>query len=50
MSYWMDVCQSNGNLLAIGGDDCNIKIFDKRESRIVKTFDGIHSGKRLQLF
>jgi WD40 repeat protein len=42
---WIDVCQSNGNLLASGGDDKAIKIFDKRESKIVKTFQGIHSGK-----
>ncbi len=44
---WIDVCQSNGNLLASGGGDKVIKIFDKRESKIVKTFEGIHSGKEL---
>ncbi len=44
-TYWIDVCQSNGNLLASGGTDRIIKIFDKRESKIVKTFEDIHSGK-----
>ncbi len=42
---WIDICQSNGNLLASGGQDKAIKIFDKRESKIVETFDDIHSGK-----
>ena len=41
---WIDVCQSNGNLLASGGDDMNVKIFGKRESKIVRTLDGIHTG------
>ena len=46
-TIWIDICQSNGNLLATGGGDQNVKIFDKRESKIVKTFDGIHSSKIL---
>ena len=41
---WIDVCQSNGNLLASGGGDMTVKIFDKREAKIVQTFDGIHKG------
>ncbi len=45
MVSWIDVCQSNGNLLASGGTDKIIKIFDKRKSKIVKTFKGIHSSK-----
>ncbi len=46
-TFWIDVCQSNGNLLASGGQDGIIKIFDKRESKIVKTFEGVHSSKEL---
>ncbi len=46
-TYWINVCQSNGNLLASGGDDKAIKTFDKRESKIVKTFEDVHSGKEL---
>ncbi len=46
-TMWIDVCQSNGNLLASGGDGNAIKIFDKRKSDIVKTFENIHSGKIL---
>ena len=41
---WIDVCQSNGNLLASGGGNMAVKIFDKREAKIVQTFDGIHKG------
>mgnify|MGYP007122280910 CR=1 FL=1 len=26
-------------MLALGGDDRNVEIFDKRESKIVQTFD-----------
>ena len=31
-------------MLAAGGDDKNVKIFDKRESKIVQIFDGIHTS------
>ena len=48
-TYWIDVCQSNENLLAFGGQDKIVKIFDKRESKIVKTFDSIHTGKIIRL-
>ena len=30
-------------MLAVGGQDKNVKIFDKRESKIVHTFDDIHT-------
>ena len=43
-AYWIDACQTNGNLLASGGTDQDVKIFDKRESEIVQTFDDIHNG------
>ena len=38
-----------GNLLASCGNAKDIKIFDKRESKIIKTFDGVHSGDNLDL-
>ena len=44
VTQWIDVCQSDGNMLATGGKDENVKIFDKREYKIVQTFDGIHPG------
>ena len=43
-AYWIDVCQSDGNLLAASGADKRVRIFDKRESKIVQTFDGIHTS------
>lgn len=41
---YIDVCPNNGNLLASCGTDLNVKIFDKRELKIVKTFDTKFSG------
>jgi len=46
-TYWIDVCQSNGNLLASDGSDGIIKIFDKQESKIVKAFERVHSSEEL---
>mgnify|MGYP003876923619 CR=1 FL=1 len=44
-TWWIDVCRSDCNLLAAGGRDNNLKIYDRRESRIVKIFgDGLHEG------
>ena len=31
---WIDVCPGNGNLLASGGDDGTIQIYDNRASKI----------------
>ena len=42
---WIDVSPTAANLLASGGEDADVKIFDRRGSKIVKTFKGIHSGK-----
>ena len=50
MTFWIDICQNNGNLLAACGMDMEIKIFDKRESKIIKTFVGAHSSNNLDLF
>ena len=51
---WIDVCQNDGNLLASCGYDKIINIFDKRVSKIIKTFrgffGGLHSGKNINLF
>ena len=44
-TFWIDVCPTNANLLALAGRDSCIKIIDRRESKIVKTFDSIHSSK-----
>ena len=30
-------------MLAAGGEDKNVKIFDKRKSQVVQTFHGIHT-------
>ena len=31
-------------MLAASGREKNVKIFDKRKSKVVQTFDGIHKG------
>ena len=41
---WIDICQSDGNMLAAGGWSRNVKIFDKRVSKIVQTFQDIHKS------
>ena len=41
---------NDGNLLVIGGWSEKIKIFDKRESKIIKTFDSMHPSNNLDLF
>ena len=46
-TYWIDVCPNDGNLLASGGIERSLKIFDKRESKITKNFEGVHDGKNL---
>ena len=48
-AWWIDVCPTNSNLLAAGCTK-TIKIYDKRTSGIVKTFDSIHSGNKLTNF
>mgnify|MGYP000885030011 CR=1 FL=1 len=40
--YWIDVCPINGNLLATGDADNQVKIFDKRVSKTVKNFKDLH--------
>lgn len=40
----IDVLPINGNLLASAGWDKKVKMFDKRESNIVRTFDDIHKS------
>ena len=45
---WIDCNPTNGNLLASCGSGQNIKIFDRRESRIVKVFGDLHEGKYYQ--
>ena len=50
LTTWIDVCQSDGNMLATGGDEKKVNIFDKREAKIVQTFDDIHEGNIFGLF
>lgn len=42
---WIDTCPTNGNLLTMGGEEKKVKIFDRREAKIIKTFNKVHSGK-----
>ena len=47
--FWIDVCGANGNLLAAGSEDGKALIYDRRESKIVKSFDEIHTGEFLPM-
>ena len=42
---WIDACSRDGNLLAASGSDRKINIYDRRESRIVRSFGGFHFSK-----
>lgn len=37
-TYWIDTCWSDENLLATGGEDKIVKVFDRRAGKIVKSF------------
>ena len=45
VAFRIDICPSNGNLLVSCGSERTVKIFDKRESKVVKSFRGIHDLK-----
>lgn len=49
-TYWIDTCQSDSNLLASCGQNKALMIFDKREAKIVKAFEDVHSGQIFQNF
>ena len=44
-TVWTNACPVNSNLFAAGGEGKCISIYDKRDSKIVKVFSDIHSGK-----
>ena len=41
------MCPNNGNLLASSGDYGSVKIFDKREAKVVKSFGGLISSEEV---
>ena len=43
---WIDICPTDANLVAFGGVDRDVKIYDRRESKIVRIFS-FHAGKIL---
>ena len=49
-TIWIDVCPTNNNLLAAAGYDRKVKIFDRREAKIVKIIDPKHSSNIFLIF
>ena len=41
---WIDVCPTDANLLASTGSNHEINIYDRRESKIERCIDGVHTG------
>ena len=50
MTHWIDVSPSNGNLLALETYYENIEIYDRRESKFVKTFSKVYPSKNITSF
>lgn len=46
----IDVCPGDGRLLALAGYNDKLRIFDKRESKIVKTFEGLYGSKNTLIY
>ena len=44
-TYWIDVGPTSPNLLAAGGEGKNISIYDKRNSKIARVFENVHTGR-----
>lgn len=46
---WIDVCPNDGNLLAFGGSDKSVKIYDRRKAKIAKVISRAdsHNGYHL---
>lgn len=47
---WIDVCPSDGNLLAAGGESKDIKIYDRRQSSLAKILKPLHTSKDYRFF
>ena len=45
----MDMSRTDGNLVALCGDDGNIQIFDRRQAQIARIISGIHLGRLYRL-
>jgi len=43
-TLWIDVCPTNNNVLAAAGNDRKIKIYDRREAKIVETIGSLAKG------
>ena len=41
-TYWIDVCERDSNLLAASGSAAAVNICDRREGKIIKTFQDSH--------
>lgn len=44
VTFSIDVCPANNNLVASAGADKDIKLYDRREARIVRKIKTSHSG------
>lgn len=49
--FWLDVCPSNGSLLALaGGIEKDVKFFDRRMRKVVRGINNIHEGRNMRSF
>ena len=44
IAWCLDVCPTDNNIIAVGGEDRVVKIYDRRESKVIKEIGDSKDG------